>query len=438
MKPALWAYLSGAAIVGGTLIMLSLGLFLVDKNRKTQMNMAAETGALFVEGFLTPLAYDYLASGNLTPEIEAEIQAIVDRIPTTTHFDALKIWDRSASLIVSSEGPESDQDDHLLRVSKALEGQIVIEIHQEEGDPDALGSIEIPFIEIYAPIREPENQKIVAVGEIYQDATQLLEQRIVFERAIWLAVGTSAIGVSAIVLLIGANRQALMRQLREINRIANKNRQLQEEAVLARLSASRSNEQLLNRIGAEIHDGPIQLLSLFMLKAGSGNAGPGHRQDKELRDLGSQVMNELRNISADLILPELKDLSLAETLRLIVNRHQGATGKPVALVIGDLPEVVEEALRICCYRFVQEGLSNAERHAGSRNASVTVTLRGKTLVIKVSDDGRAKDDPPVLRDARSGLGLLGMRHRLAAFDGAMTIAPNPMGGTDLEAFIPIG
>ena len=437
-KAFLWAPLTGAAILGGTLIMLSLGLFLVDQNRKLQMNAAAETGALYVEGFLTPLAYDYLSSDHLTSEIEAGIQAIVDRVPTSTHFDALKIWDKSAALIVSSEGTEIDEDDHLYRVMTALDGQIVVEIHQEENDPDARGPIEIPFIEIYAPIRDPRSQEIVAVGEIYQDATKLLYHRKVVERAIWLAIGTSAIGLTAIVLLISANRRALMRQMQAVNRIATRNRQLQEDADAARLSASRSNEQLLNRIGAEIHDGPIQLLSLLMLKAGSGDAKPGNERVEALRDLGSRVMNELRNISADLILPELKDMSLAETLRLIVDRHQGDLGKPVTLTIGDLPEATDDALRICCYRVVQEGLSNAERHAGSENISVSATTEGKNLVIKVSDDGPAPDIPPVLRGIRSGLGLLGIRHRLASFGGALTITPNPRGGTDLVACIPFG
>ena len=68
-----------------------------------------------------------------------------------------------------------------------------------------------------------------------------------------------------------------------------------------RMNASKSNENLLNSIGADIHDGPVQLLSALLLKP--------HDVDL-VRQLARQVLDELREISGGLVLPELEPLPL--------------------------------------------------------------------------------------------------------------------------------
>ena len=149
-----------------------------------------------------------------------------------------------------------------------------------------------------------------------------------------------------------------------------------------------------------------------------------------------QAVTELRNIASDLILPEITDLTLAQTLRLAVERSEAIFGHSVAMALEDLPIHPELALKICCYRVVQEGLSNAFRHADGFNVSILATIDHAGLVIKVSDQGRKRES--LATDALPGrrLGLQGLRNRLALFQGTIDLMPGPGGGSDLIARFP--
>lgn len=412
--------------------MVSLGLFLVLQNRQMQMQTAATAGALFVESILTPLAHGYLADGYLSEEDASAVEDLFSRRPVAAHFEALKVWNPTGTLIFSSDNNLTEEEGESADLKLALEGRVVVEIYQQ-GDAQEGRHIELPYLEIHAPIHDLVNKEVVAVGEVYQDATEFLDHRRLVERTIWLAIAVSSLGISGVILMHGARRQAMERQIEAIRLIADQNRQLLETAEQTKLLASQSNEELLNRIGAEIHDGPIQLLSLMLLKAGPAVSDAG---SPSLRELGNQVIAELRNISSDLILPEVEELSLADTLRLAVARSEMFTGHPVAVDIGTLPEQADGALKICCFRVVQEGLTNASHHASGHNVTVKATMEGADLVITVSDSGDAQSSTDPALTSRSRLGLLGLRNRLATFGGKVEFITRTTGGSDLIARFP--
>jgi two-component system sensor histidine kinase UhpB len=92
-----------------------------------------------------------------------------------------------------------------------------------------------------------------------------------------------------------------------------------------------------------------------------------------------------------------------------------------------------ETAELTIYRIVQEALTNVFRHADASRVEVTVEPapgQGRCVLVRVSDDGGGL--PP---DHRLGLGLTGMRERVLALGGAVTVASTDSGVT-VEAIVP--
>src|SRR5690606_11971659 len=137
------------------------------------------------------------------------------------------------------------------------------------------------------------------------------------------------------------------------------------------LNANFANERLLAQVGSDIHDGPLQLLTLVILRltrAAGMMAGKDGSESAELQatiQLATETMEELRNISTGLVLPELAPLSPEQSIELAITRHEEGTGTTVRRKIGSLPANTSMAIKICAYRVVQEALNNAFRHGGN-------------------------------------------------------------------------
>ena len=83
------------------------------------------------------------------------------------------------------------------------------------------------------------------------------------------------------------------------------------------------------------------------------------------------------------------------------------------------------------FRIVQEGLANVRKHAGARNALVSIQQRNGRRVVTVSDDGSGivPDDPG------AGQGLKNMRARAASIEGALSLRSTPGKGTEIEVVL---
>ncbi len=95
-----------------------------------------------------------------------------------------------------------------------------------------------------------------------------------------------------------------------------------------------------------------------------------------------------------------------------------------------LPKEIETTL----YRIVQEALTNIVKHAQARRVSIVLMRRNGRAAAVIEDDGRGFD-PTRTRDG--GLGLVGMRERLALLDGRLTVESSPDAGTTLAVEVPL-
>lgn len=215
------------------------------------------------------------------------------------------------------------------------------------------------------------------------------------------------------------------------------------EALSARLQRSNKtiadiNERTLQRIGADLHDGPAQLLTYCLLRMDRLAAlAEEHGTPQDLEEMACirtalvDTLAELRATSRGLSLPKLGMLGLKEVIMLAVTQHQEQTATKVDVTLGHLPESSPQAVNICVYRFVQESLSNAYKHAQGRGQSVRAVADGQ-LLVEVSDRGQGLDEES---QGAGGLGLLGMRARIEAIGGQFAVTSVPGEGTTLRLIV---
>jgi signal transduction histidine kinase len=223
----------------------------------------------------------------------------------------------------------------------------------------------------------------------------------------------------------GQARQ-LERALDETNSLLCQNEELRQGMQRANERAAAVNEHTLQRIGADLHDGPAQLLAFAMMKfvklTAPYEATGDERALKELISVRSAVedtLREIRHISTGLAPPGLERATLRETIELVVGLHEQHTGTAVHVQLDPLPTKTPRAINTCVYRFLQEALSNAYRHAGGKGQALSATTRPANVVrITVSDEGPGFCPLP---DDSTGLGLTGMRARIESLGGTLEI-----------------
>jgi signal transduction histidine kinase len=112
----------------------------------------------------------------------------------------------------------------------------------------------------------------------------------------------------------------------------------------------------------------------------------------------------------------------------------GRAGLPVELHIDGEPFRLPVAIDLSAYRIVQEGLTNALKHAHANQADVHITYAPDELRIQVSDDGNGTADPTA---HGVGHGLAGIRERVKLYGGEMTAAAANGGGFRLTTSLPL-
>jgi signal transduction histidine kinase len=110
----------------------------------------------------------------------------------------------------------------------------------------------------------------------------------------------------------------------------------------------------------------------------------------------------------------------------------GRAGLPVQLRVDGEPVALTRAIDLSAYRIVQEGLTNALKHAHASHADVTLRYQPRELQIEVRDNGAGE----ATSDGH-GHGLVGIRERVKVYGGQMTAGPATGGGFMLTTRLPL-
>jgi signal transduction histidine kinase len=199
---------------------------------------------------------------------------------------------------------------------------------------------------------------------------------------------------------------------------------------LRRVVAAQELER--RRLARELHDETGQALTSILLGLKPLEDGPGREAVAELHELVVTALQDVRRLAVELRPKVLDDFGLVPALERLAESFGEQTGLKVDFhsAIGEdrLPSEVETAL----FRVVQESLTNVVKHSHANRVSIVLTRRGDGVAVVVEDDG-AGFDPA---DSGDGIGLLGMRERLALLDGMLDVESSAGQGTTLVAEVP--
>lgn len=421
-------------LVAAASIVVSMGwlTFAISQRIETSMmRTAAEEGARFIEVFLGPLAQDLATSRSLSPESVRKLDDLLAG-KSGQRMILVKIWLPDSTLAYSTNKESLGGQFPSRNIAAAVEGKATGEFDYLQDPEDAAEKhLHTPLVEIYAPLFRAGTQEVIAVGEVYTDGRGLAADLVSIRLTSAAIVGAVTAPMMLILFLMvrGASKlvdryqSTLIQNVIQANYLAEQNDRLRRLADDARLEAADSNENLLARIGQDLHDGPIQLVSLLMLKVTDPTAtkpaetGRSIAFDSTIEPLTKRLLNELRNISTGLVLPELEALTPNEIVRLAVQNHEETTGTTVGRGIGDLPADLARPVTICLYRIVQEGLNNAFHHGKAIGQRVEIQAEAQSIVIVVSDNGPGVTDSRENSRSRTGLGIAGLRNRVEALKG---------------------
>lgn len=200
-----------------------------------------------------------------------------------------------------------------------------------------------------------------------------------------------------------------------------------------------AREDEARRIAHELHDEAGQLLASVHIALDELATQIPERAAtfRDLHHLLDRVEGQLRRLSRELRPSILDDLGLAPALEWLAQGVGERTGLAISVMAPGtrLPSLVETAI----YRVVQEALTNAARHARATRVQVEVQLAGSAVRVVVQDDGQGFDvDAAQARRGDRGLGLIGMRERVDALGGGLSIVSGRGQGTTLSVVIPLG
>lgn len=414
------------------------------------MQAAAEEGALLIGNFLGPEVQELATTRSLSEETTQNLDARL-RGKLGERVKAIKIWLSDGTLVYASNKKLVGEKFPSAHLAAAFAGRA----SGSFDDLDDHGTTferppGNPLIEIYAPFYRIGTNDVIAVGEIYNDGGRLAENLNRVRLTTASIVGAVTAPMMFILFLmvrradsiVAKNRASLSRKVLEARDLAAQNNQLRQEADEARLDAIQSNERLLGQIGQDLHDGPIQMLSVLMLKLNDipvkkvvANVGAPSTAVQSIGDVAARALSELRDVSIGLVLPQLEGLTAKETLLLAVRQHENLTGSEVRHEIDDLGFYPSSSLRICMFRIVQEGLNNAYYYAGGRGQHVAAHLLGNSILITVSDSGVGEGGARSPSARKTGLGLQGLQRRVKGHRGTIDIVRSST-GTLLRVALP--
>lgn len=430
-----------------------IGWWVGEKIKTGVIKEATTTTALYMDSFIAPNLQELSQSDSITPEHFEALNNLFSENNLGQQTVTVKVWNSDYRVIYSNNpllvGKVFPATDDLVAAwGGAVTGEIS-SLQEAENIEERRASYS-QLIEIYSPVRLNDTNKMIAVVEFYQTAGPLEDKIIAAQRRSWLIVGMTMTAIY--LLLVGfvqwANNtieqqeSVLKNQVTQLTQLLSQNSELNKRVRRAAANTTALNESLLRRISAELHDGPVQEISLALLRLDSAMSENEIcrlvRNSKCSDNLPiiqtalQTALQEMRAIAASLGLPQLDNPSLPEILARVVRSHEKRTGTKVTLIMGDLPEQTSLPIKITVYRLIQEGLNNAYRHAGGAGQEVRVNYKSNQIQVEVSDQGPGFDIKPSI-EWDEQLGLAGIRERVESLGGLFTIESKTNEGTKLSA-----
>jgi PAS domain S-box-containing protein len=219
-------------------------------------------------------------------------------------------------------------------------------------------------------------------------------------------------------------------------KLARSHNQLRQ--LSAALQTIREEER--THIARELHDDLGQILAslrmdLNLLQQANGNTPDSQRLMKGMDENLVTAIASLRRIATNLRPRALDEGGLYFALQGLRDDFVERHGIPCALFADESELRLDDYASTAIFRIVQEALTNIARHAEASNVTMNLYRINAELLITIRDDGRGIE-PEDMEKAES-LGLIGMRERVWAMKGEITISSEEPPGTRIDIVLPV-
>lgn len=440
---------AGAAVMIGA--MLVIGTWITARIEQSVVDNTASAAALYLGSFVAPISQELAANETLSEPATRALRESFEASGLGERIVAFRIWKPGSRVIYATDptlvGKRFEPTEELKAGWSGRVSGSFADLATRQSLPGI--APEIPLLHVYAPLREVWSGRIIAVAEFYEIATDLRHDLANARLMSWLLV--AGVFFLSGILLLGivraggstiARQEAMLRdQIAESRRIAAQNGDLRRRAIGASARATAQAERSLRRVSADLHDGPAQYVALAAMRLDSMvPATPaGQAEATTIRGALQSALAEIRSISRGLSLPDLDRLSVDDIVARAVDSHRRRTDSRIELHYdGHRDPPLDASARICLYRFLQETLSNATRHAPGARVAVDVAVRRDGVTARVKDDGPGFDPAAIAIRADGGEGLAGLRDRAESIGGELDMETRPGAGAAVILRLPLG
>lgn len=294
---------------------------------------------------------------------------------------------------------------------------------------------------VFASILPLQRKPIIVLVSVGNQNQQQTERYVALRLMLFLILSTSLLFALLYVTFlrgiktIEEQEQKLNKQISSLSNLLTINKSMQRSIRTASARAVELNEQFLRRVGADLHDGPAQMIGFSVMRLNqaldkdeSGLIGPEFHAIKQALE---ESLEEIRGISSGLVLPELESMDLEQCMRKVVVLHTAVNPVEVAEFYQDIERDIPLPIKICAYRFVQEGLNNAQKHGQAQRCKLTVNIKNDALQITLKDNGVGFRKSQLTNDGKH-LGLVGLKDRIESLGGRLAINSELGVGTTLK------
>jgi signal transduction histidine kinase len=294
-------------------------------------------------------------------------------------------------------------------------------------------------------LENQESQQKALVKSMQDDEQLLLDNRLARWNRFFVRNGLILVLALLVALLF------LAYNFRLLNREVNTTRELervQRESVRSSRALSGRILELQDverrKVARELHDSVGQYLTglkinLEQLLLNNPNLDSSNsRLLSDTVDLADHSLTEVRTISHLLHPPLLDELGLESAARWYADGFAQRSGLRVNFKTGEIAGRLPKEVELSLFRVLQESLTNVHRHANAKSVDISIACGDGRVVLTIQDDGRGIPREVLSRfrsGLASGVGLAGMRERIAELDGVLEVETKGRGSI-IRAAIP--
>jgi signal transduction histidine kinase len=436
-------------------IMLVFGGWIGNQIESRVVHRTGQIASIYVESIVTAQLRGWSGSGALSDEAHVVLDRVFIDGTSRSKVLGFRLWTTDGRILYSGN---HDQVGRAYPIGEMLAAAFTGTVQSRIADlvngqePDLKPESGVRQLEIYVPVRIGSTRKVSVVAEFDHSMDGLDSDIRSSQLRAWAMTALFTLAIYALIFgrvhrasnTIVDQQRTLQEQVLLLRRASEDNQRMRQSLSEAGAQTTALSEQYLNRVAADLHDGPAQELAYALLRfddlaaacSGYTSAEPGAQRDQgAIRQALQTSLAELRSITAGLGVPGIDDLSLAETAQRAVRDAEHRSACPARAEIDATLGPAPLALKIIAYRVIRESLANCWRYAGSGVPEVCVRRHDAEVMIEIMDQGAGFDPAVALTSGR--LGLLFMRERVRLAGGVFDIDSAPGRGTTIRARIPL-